>query len=322
MLWSIDVSGYDSRRYVFPTGYKYDLPIDWTKARDQGGLSLAIIKASEGTGFTDGAFRMNWTGARGILPRAAYHFFRSNQNAIAQANKFISLLAVDFDKSVDYAVMDFETPDGMTGQKCLNAAGSFLYELEKWGVKPILYTYPGFWNSIGGASATWAAKYPLWLAQWPMDNWAGVIQVPPYLFTAKLLADLKYKVSNGILKPMALRPWTGNPAIWQFTARADAQAIPGHPALKRAVDYNAVYMPLSGVVTPPPPPPPPPDTDTDYKVNTGAINVRAGPTTAWKIVRVAYRGELLHVQNMAPVNGYVQLTDGTWVYLAYLIKVQ
>jgi hypothetical protein len=245
MKWAIDVSGYDGRRYVFPGGYVYDQPMDWKKARDEGGLSLAIMKSSEGIGITDGAFRMNWTAAREVLPRAAYHFFRSNQNPIAQANHMKDVLALDWNPKNDFVILDFETQDGMTGAECLAAASVFLYQMEQLGTLPMIYTYPSFWNGLGGASAAWAKRYPLALAQWPLDNWIAntSIQLPPYLFTAPRLADLKSRVINGELKPMALKPWD-NPALWQITARADAKAIPGHPGIKAAVDFDVVFMPL------------------------------------------------------------------------------
>lgn len=284
MNWAIDVSGYDSRRYIWPSGYRYDLPIDWKKARDEGGIRLAIMKSSEGTTFTDLAFRMNWSGAKGILPRAAYHFFRSNQNAITQAWHMMDLLEQDWNPESDFVILDFETMDGMSGQQCLSAMGSFMYEIQKWGVKlPLIYTYPSFWSAIGGTTATWARAYPLGLAQWPMDNWAGVVKVPPYLFTAPMLADLKYKVQTGILRPARLAPWV-SPVIWQFTARADTKAVPGHPAVKTACDYNVVYMPLPKVDGVPAPPPVPVPADNLYKVTSLSLKVFQGAGDYYKQV--------------------------------------
>jgi hypothetical protein len=252
MKWSIDVSGYDARRYSFPAGYIYDLPTDWKKARDEGGLSLAIIKCSEGNNYTDRAFRMQWAAAKGILPRLAYHFFRANINAIQQANYVKTLLSYDFDPKTDFVAMDFETTDGMTGQQTLMAGGSFLYEIEKMGTMPFIYS--GWtWREIGGeTNGLWAKKYPLWLASWPLDNWIAntAIQLPPYLFDAAKLADFKNKIATGAIKPNVPKPWT-IPAIWQFTARADTRFIPGHPAVKTAADYNAIYIDVPVIGTTP-----------------------------------------------------------------------
>ena len=297
--WCTDVSGYDGRRFVFGKGYVYDLPMDWAKARDEGGISLAIMKSSEAL-FTDRAFRMNWTRAKGVLPRAAYHFFRSNVNAIQQAGYFANLLDGDFDRDTDYAIADFETTDGMTGLQCLKSLGSFLYEMEKHIITPLIYTYPSFWQQIGGEKATWAKRYPLALAQWPWDNWFKFIKLPPFVWTAAQLTEKKRMIESGIVKPMALAPWTTAenpyPSVWQFTARADPVSVPGHPGVKKAVDYNAVYMPLSAPATVPAPPPSPipvppglppvPPVASGalgaYKVTAARLNVFTGPGSIYK----------------------------------------
>ncbi len=295
MNWAIDVSGYDGRRWLWNKGFVYDQPMDWKKARDEDGIRLAIMKSSEGT-VEDRAFRMNWSGARGVLPRMAYHFFRSNINAIQQAKYMIGLLRSDFDPRTDYIILDFETMDGKDRSDCLRAAGSFLYEIENEGILPMIYTYPSFWRGVGGEQAIWAKRYPLGLAQWPLDNWIANtrIQLPPYLFTADKLAELKAKVETGALKPVALKPWD-SPAIWQFTARADAKAIPGHPAIKKVVDYNVVYMPLPvlpgelpGIPLPPAPPPVDPENNW-FKVDAALLKVFAGPGGNFRQVALPLR---------------------------------
>jgi hypothetical protein len=59
----------------------------------------------------------------------------------------------------------------------------------------------------------------------------------------------------------------------------------------------------------------------DYTIVPKAINVRAGPSDATPILRVAWQGEVLHITNPTPTNGYVQMVGGGWVWLAYLQKV-
>ena len=235
MKWAIDVSSYDS-----VLDKNTIQAIDWTRARDEGGLSLAIIKCSEGIR-QDPAFSVQWKAVSGILPRAAYHFFRSNVDAIKQAQACWTILsAAGFTKD-DYVILDYETLDGLVPSRSLLLAASWLYEIEKYGTVPMIYTYPGFWQSIKGPEATWAAKYPLALAQWPKDNW--ILKYSPTIFTADKLASLKKDIESGLLKPMMLKPWS-SPAIWQFTSRVDSHAIPGHPAVKKVVDYDAVLMTL------------------------------------------------------------------------------
>jgi hypothetical protein len=235
MKWAIDVSSYDS-----VLDKNRIQAIDWTQARDEGGLSLAIIKCSEGIR-QDPAFTIQWTAVSGILPRAAYHFFRSNVDAIKQAQACWTILsAAGFTKD-DYLILDYETLDGLIPSRSLLLAASWLYEMEKHGVTPMIYTYPAFWESIKGPTATWAAKYPLALAQWPKDNW--ILKYSPTIFNGDKLDSLKNDIEKGVLKPMMLKPWS-SPAIWQFTARVDSRAIPGHPAVKKVVDYDAVLMTL------------------------------------------------------------------------------
>jgi hypothetical protein len=321
MKWAIDVSGYDSRRYVFPAGYLYDRPIDWVRARDEGGLSLAIIKSSEGL-YVDRAFNMNWSGASGVIARAAYHFFRSNVNAISQADVVLNLLdARGFDPNKDRFVLDYETLDGVTPKVSLKAMASFMYEMQREKITPLLYTYPSFWRSIGGEDAKWAVQYPLYLAQWPRDNWWGIMQTPPYLFTGAKLAALKGDVECGVLAPMALKPWDGAfPAIWQFTARADTKSVPGHPGIKLACDYNAVYMPLDGPVAPPVV-----STGSKYRVTAALLKVFAGSSDATKQVTSLTNGAEVIVTTTVMAGypreewAHIQNPDG-WVRAKWLQK--
>jgi hypothetical protein len=241
--WAIDVSYYDAVKET--NVYQ---PVDWQRARDEGNLSLAIIKSSEGETIKDPAFVLQWKAAEGILPRMAYHFFHCNQNPIKQAEACWNIVnSAGFDPSTDYIILDFERVDGQPGAECLKMAKTWLEEIEDRGVKPLIYTYPAFWKTIGGETATWALNYRLGLAQWPKDIW--ILGFSPSIFTAPRLETMKTDIVNGKLKPMVLKPWT-SPALWQFTSRVDSKAIPGHPAIKKVVDYNAIFMDLDG--TPPP----------------------------------------------------------------------
>jgi len=247
MKWGVDVSVWDAVKLV--DGKRTYIPMNWRAS----GLDLALIKCSEAL-TEDPAFKVQWAAAKGIMPRMAYHFFRCNVNAIAQAEKCKSILAGDFDPRTDFVALDFETKDGVEPLARLAAAGSWLYEMEKFKTTPFVYTYASFWLEAGGARATWAKKYPLWFAAWPLDNWIARMKLPPYIFTADKMIQFKADIVAGKYKPSIPKPWT-ECAIWQFTARCDSKAIPGHPAIKKVVDYNAVYMPLPAMGEKPPPPP-------------------------------------------------------------------
>jgi Glycosyl hydrolases family 25/Bacterial SH3 domain/GW (Gly-Tryp) dipeptide domain len=292
--WAIDVSHYDAGIDI--NSYK---AVDWKLARDQGGLSLAIMKASEGTNFRDPAFALQWKAARGFLPRMAYHFFRCNQNAIQQADFCWDVIREQgFDPRTDFVILDFETIDGKSGADCLKAAGSWLYEMEKHNIIPLIYTYPSFWKGIGGETASWAAKYPLGLAYWPKDIW--ILSFSPTIFNATRLEALQLEVTKGLIKPAALKPWS-SPAIWQFTARADSKAIPGHPGLKKVVDYNAIFMELSNTALPAPlpstdtPSTPPPSGLGQYSFTGGSLKVFSMPDSNSRQVSTLVNNQLVNV---------------------------
>uniref|UniRef100_A0A6H1ZAM3 Putative glycoside hydrolase n=1 Tax=viral metagenome TaxID=1070528 RepID=A0A6H1ZAM3_9ZZZZ len=247
-VWAVDTSIWDAVTIV--AGKVVYKPVDWVKT----GLDMAIVKVAEGV-WEDPAFKIQWAAAKGVMPRIAYHFFRSNQNAIAQAEFVKSILADDFDRSTDFIALDFETADGVPPDRRLAAVGSWLYEVEKFGTLPFIYTRASFWLDAGGAQAVWARKYPLWLAAWPLDNWIARMKLPPYIFKVEKLAKFKADIVAGKYKPSIPRPWS-ECAIWQFTARADTRAVPGHPAVKKVCDYNAVFMLLPAIPDAPPVKPP------------------------------------------------------------------
>lgn len=270
----MDVSSYDARNYEYVDGqwrWVYKYPVDWEKAQEIG-INVAAIKISEGGlvyrngrwvegAFIDPAFRLQWAAAWG-RPRIAYHFFRCNRNAIAQATDVLEIWNSVEHTPADRLCLDFETTDGKTGADCLKAFGSWMYEVEQaTGLVPMLYTYPAFWLQIGGAAATWAKKYPLFLSQWPLDNWIANLPLPPYNFAGQTLKDLLAKIQDGRLVPLdgrpynrMLSPWGSDITAWQFTARAWTKDIPGHPAIKKVADLNVIYKPWWTTPAEPPSP--------------------------------------------------------------------
>jgi uncharacterized protein YgiM (DUF1202 family) len=76
-------------------------------------------------------------------------------------------------------------------------------------------------------------------------------------------------------------------------------------------------MPPPAVV----PPVIPPVASTLYTVTQGAVNVRKGAGTTFRIARTAYKGDVVDVPHFEKVvNGYVALADGNWIFAAYLDK--
>jgi GH25 family lysozyme M1 (1,4-beta-N-acetylmuramidase) len=241
---AIDVSKWDTSNIV--GGVSQPLPVNWQKARDDSGIALAIIKASEGLA-EDPGFQMQWKATKGILPRMAYHYFRPNINAIQAAVAFVSSVkAGGFDPATDFIALDFESkPLLMTSNAMMLAAASWLYEVEKaLGVNPMFYTGYYFWLENGGAKQAWGARHPLWLAQYPYDK--------TELYSETDFTKWRDLIDAGALKPKVPTPWT-TPAIWQITARAKPESISGYPlgeGHKLAVDFNFVYRDLPVIGAP------------------------------------------------------------------------
>lgn len=257
--YAIDVSFYDARRWV-GLRFVYDRPTNWLRARDESNISLAIIKCSEAI-YKDKGFDIQWEAAKPYLPRVAYHFFRSNFNAIKQAELVRDILIPDWTPHLmqrlpdtNFVMLDLETLDNTNPVQVLKNAGSFLFETEKY-CRPdqiIIYTRTDIWKSIGGESAIWAKKYKLMAAQYTFDKWI-VKNSPNKLFDAARMKWLKEQIEGG-LKPDPIPPWD-KADIWQITARADPAVIAGHPGLKKAVDFSAVYMDIPPLVEAPIEPP-------------------------------------------------------------------
>jgi len=178
MLFGIDVSHYQEL-------------IDWPKVKASG-VSFAIIKASEGTGYVDPMFEENFRGAvdAGIIP-GTYHFFLPRFDALLQANHYLSTIKeIVGSHPCLPPCIDLETA-GATKAAMNASVSSFMQELERVSGRPgMLYTSPGFWSTylpvpvfnqyrLTISTIDWAVKNPLWLAHyttgWPSQvyPWAG-----------------------------------------------------------------------------------------------------------------------------------------------------
>lgn len=134
--------------------------IDWRAVRG-GGVDFAFIKATEGATYADPEFARNWAGAgdAGVM-RGAYHYFRPNVDAAKQAENFLRVARIGPNDLP--AVLDVETSDGVAGDALLRAVRVWLDAVERaTGKRPIVYTYPDFWNRYAAGSP---GDYPLWIA--------------------------------------------------------------------------------------------------------------------------------------------------------------
>jgi lysozyme len=141
--------------------------VTWAEVKD-GGHSFAFVKATEGVDLEDGAFDAHWPALRTAgLYRGAYHFFVTEDDPEEQARFFIETVALE---PGDLApVVDIELIGHGTELEGLpERLRRFLDLLEShYGVKPIIYTSPKFWDAHFG---TGFGDYPLWVAEYGVDS--------------------------------------------------------------------------------------------------------------------------------------------------------
>ena len=149
--------------------------VDW-KAVAADGVEFAFIKATEGGDYVDPRFAANWAGAqRAGVVRGAYHFYRPQTDALAQAAHF--LRTVQLAPGDLPPVLDVEVTDGRSAAQIAAGVRTWLQEVERaTGRRPILYTRASFWTGqMGGGFG----GYPLWVAHYGVSSpnipaeWSG-----------------------------------------------------------------------------------------------------------------------------------------------------
>ncbi|QHT63064.1 glycoside hydrolase [Paenibacillus lycopersici] len=150
----------------------YQGTIDWQKVHDDG-VAGAFIKATDGIGVTDSAFRTNAVQAPAAGLRVGfYHYAHPEKNdAAAEARYFASVVAgykADFPHVLDVEGQASKVP----ANKLTNWCVSYLNEVQRLtGHEAMIYTGASFAKTyLGKALGAW----PLWVAHYgkdkPMDN--------------------------------------------------------------------------------------------------------------------------------------------------------
>ena len=150
----------------------YQGRIDWSRV-SACGQRFVYIKATEANSLQDITFKNNWVGAKSAgLLRGAYHFFRCNVDAIAQADYFINFVKSTNDDGELPHALDLETNEGKTKTEILPMVKAWLDRVEgAFGRKPIIYSGQFFLQDYlsdhNVEPPPWANEYSLWLAQYP-----------------------------------------------------------------------------------------------------------------------------------------------------------
>lgn len=169
-------SGPDVSGWQHPNGAK----INWAQVR-AGGSSFAIIKATEGSTYTNPYYATDVTDARANgLVAGAYHYARPAlplSTASDQAAYFAAVLGDVRIPSTLPPILDLETTGGLTPGQLVTWAQIFTETLRTaTGRVPVVYTYPSFWTVQMGASRAFG-RSPLWLASYratppvPVGGW-------------------------------------------------------------------------------------------------------------------------------------------------------
>ena len=245
--------------------------VDWAKAKANG-IQFAIIKACHGKNTNIAWFRENYQGARdaGVLVGAYAWLTKPTfmTSAGGQARAFAALLR-NYPTDLP-PVVDFEK-NGKTNRydPKVNPTASDLWGWVKpfedtTGVKPMIYTSPGYWGEYGSISQTWA-DYPLWQAEYNPQT-------------------------------VKIKPW-GKWDIWQFSeqGRGEDYGVPRDGEIACELNYwrgslDELYA-FCGKVPPAPPVPPEP---MHVTVEIGADNLFVYPD-AKSVTIVTKAGETVRL---------------------------
>ena len=185
-VFGIDISHYNNN--------EVDL---LSKSKDS--IQFIICKATEGISYIDPKFKSNWNAIkeRGFI-RGAYHFYRTQDDPIAQANHFLKAI-VNIEKNDIPPIVDFEEGgiDKLQSTETLEANLLTFIKIieEKGNVTPIIYTSFNCGNRY--LKNPVFNKYPLWIADY---NGKEQPDLPKIWLTKNYFIWQKtddYKIVNG-----------------------------------------------------------------------------------------------------------------------------
>lgn len=265
--------------------------MDWEVAKLR--ISFAIHRAGRGNVYIDPTLDPNRNGCDKVgKPFGLYWYVMPGYDYKQHAASFYTVWK-DWPGAIT-PVMDIEENGGLPPASLVTWFRNLLLEFEHLaGIKPMIYTSPGFWNSYMPRT-TWAKNYKLWVAAWTLA-----------------------------MNPTVPYDWqTVGWRFWQYSATGIG-ALYG--AQSRKIDenrYRGTWDEFKaefnyGVPTPPPPPPPAPEGLRMKVTTTPHLNVRSGPGTNYADVGDLPTGTEFDIKNVAGANAWVQIKggqfDGKWV---------
>ena len=184
--------------------YQEQKDIDWERLtifNEAIPLEFIILRATMGNDGKDKNFKIYWEKAKKHnLVKGAYHFYRPDEDPIAQANIYISVVKL---QSGDIKpVLDIEKlPKKKSKEKFLQDIKIWLRLVERhYNEKPIIYSYYHFYKDYLRGHLD---EYPLWLA-----NYNDVPQ-PSDIDKWKIWQFTENGISDGINTKIDLNIYNG-----------------------------------------------------------------------------------------------------------------
>lgn len=157
-----------------------------------GGRSFAFVKATEGTTFTNPDFAVDWpAAAANAVTRGAYHYFHPNEDPVAQADNFLTVVGTLLDTDLP-PMLDWEETNGTSAETDVANAVTWLQRVAAASGKiPVIYMSSNFLNDLGNPPQL--VGYPLFVANY------------------------------GVNCPSVPAPWSG----WVFWQTSETATVPG-----------------------------------------------------------------------------------------------
>lgn len=147
---------------------KFQGEIDW-QAVKASGIVFAFARALEGETIHDSSFTTNWQGMKeaGVV-RGAYDFYVAGDAPTKQVEVFAGLVTLEPGDLVPMVDIEGGSLGASAPPDLIADFHQYLELMEShYGVKPIIYTDPSFWNEQMDDSF---GDYPLWVAEYGVDS--------------------------------------------------------------------------------------------------------------------------------------------------------
>jgi lysozyme len=188
---------------------EYQGEIDWDEADsiENFKIGFVFVRATCGIDKVDFNFKENWKQVRSKkIIRGAYHYYRPNENSIAQAKFFVK--TVKLSKGDLPPILDIEQlPENQSIDSLKVGLHRWLdYVDAHYKVKPIIYTgesyYKDFLKDEFSEYTFWVANYNFWVES-IKDDWLF------WQFSEK-------GIVNGINENVDINIYNGSPKMLQY----------------------------------------------------------------------------------------------------------